>query len=260
VQAAMSNPPSTSGGGSTWVTQSRIVSQPIPTHLCPSDLGNARPWTNSSAPGGGSIGWARGNYGGNAGAGYFGTSAGPSFWWSIIRAGSGSAGDPYVYTERTDIIDGLYGGVGVGSATNPAKGGWVMGVNSTVRTARITDGTSNTVLLGELRISDRDLRGTWALGVPGASLVAGSGRSDSPGPNFSPTGYDDIQDCLDDPANGMGCSGQGSGQVTLKSRHAGGVYTAFCDGSVQWISDSVSQPIYYRIHSRNDGGVVTLDR
>jgi prepilin-type N-terminal cleavage/methylation domain-containing protein/prepilin-type processing-associated H-X9-DG protein len=223
VQNAMGATPGLTGG-STWATQARIVSQAVPTHLCPSDLGNERPWSNVAAPGGGSIRWARGNYGANAGPSYFAPSAGPTFFWSIIRSGSGSSADPYVYTERTDIRDSLYG------LGNPFLGGWVMGVNSKIQQRHITDGLSKTVLLGELRISPSDLRGTWALGVVGGSLVAGSGRSDSPGPNFSLVGYDDIQDCSNDPANGMGC-GSSAGQVTLKSRHSGGVYTAFCDGS-----------------------------
>jgi prepilin-type N-terminal cleavage/methylation domain-containing protein len=255
LQNAMSSPPGMTGG-SLWATQARIGSQAIPAHLCPSDRGNERPWSNGSAPGGGSITWARGNYGANAGPGYFGMTQGPSTFWSIIRTGSGSAADPYIYSEQTDIRDGLYNALGLGS---PVRGGWIMGVNSRIRTRHISDGLSKTVLLGELRISDRDLRGTWALGVVGGSLVAASGRADSPGPNFSPAGYDDIQDCSNDPANGMGCAGS-AGQVTLKSRHGAGVHAALCDGSVQWVSDAISTLVYYRIHSRMDGGVVSFDR
>ncbi|NCA11107.1 DUF1559 domain-containing protein [bacterium] len=102
--------------------------------------------------------------------------------------------------------------------------------------------------------SGGDLRGTWALGVPGASIIAASGRNDSPVPNISLSGWDDVQNCSDDPQNGMGCSNQGgSGQVTAKSRHPGGVQAVLCDGSVVWVGDSISPLNYYRIHCPNDG-------
>ena len=47
----------------------------------------------------------------------------------------------------------------------------VMGWNLSVRLAEITDGLSNTLMVGEVRsgLSDIDRRGTWALGTAGAS-------------------------------------------------------------------------------------------
>lgn len=40
--------------------------------------------------------------------------------------------------------------------------------------------------------------------------------------------------------------------------HIGGVMTAMCDGSVQFVSDSISLPAWRRLHSRDDGQVAEL--
>jgi prepilin-type processing-associated H-X9-DG protein len=39
---------------------------------------------------------------------------------------------------------------------------------------------------------------------------------------------------------GMGCyGGDYANQACARSKHPGGLYTAFCDGSVHWISDYI---------------------
>lgn len=142
------------------------------------------------------------------------------------------------------------------------SGGGVMGVNSKTTLVGITDGTSNTILIDEMRIgpSANDIRGTWAMGQTGASISAGNGRIDTPTPNVSLSGYDDIQGADDRPDIGMGaCGGCGSWQVTAKSRHTGGVMTGMADGSVRFISNSVSQRSWWLLHSRNDGQVLGND-
>jgi prepilin-type processing-associated H-X9-DG protein len=237
----------------------------VATHLCPSDVGTGKPWVQVSSPGGTGIPWARGNYGANAGAGYYAPNSGTSATDnSILRSGSGTVSNPYRFSERTRLTSSHYSGLQLPG--NTFFGGWVMGVNSRIRPDQVTDGLSKTVLIDEIRIAindtnstQRDLRGTWALGVPGGSVVASSGRNDCPGPNISLSGWDDIQGGFDDPANGMGVWTGGSGSVTAKSRHAGGVMAVFCDGSVQWVADTISRQVYYRIHSRLDGLTVTAN-
>ena len=86
--------------------------------------------------------------------------------------------------------------------------------------------------------------------------MAGSGRADGPSPNVSLTGYDDILNGFDDPNNNMGSSSwQESNQVTAKSMHPGGVNVCFADGSIRFVSDSVSRLAYQLMHSRDDGQV-----
>jgi hypothetical protein len=140
-------------------------------------------------------------------------------------------------------------------------GGGALSVNTSVKLTKITDGTSNTVLIDELRVgpADSDIRGTWALGQVGASLVAGAGRNDTPTPNFGISGGDDIQGCSDRPDLGMGCAAIPSYQVSSRSRHHGGVLTAFIDGHVQFCKNSVTQGTWFMLHSRNDGMVISGD-
>jgi prepilin-type N-terminal cleavage/methylation domain-containing protein/prepilin-type processing-associated H-X9-DG protein len=45
----------------------------------------------------------------------------------------------------------------------------------------------------------------------------------------------------------------------LKSRHPGGVNVLFCDGSVKFLKNSISMPVYCALGSRNGGEVVSSD-
>ena len=126
----------------------------------------------------------------------------------------------------------------------------VMGLSASVSRAQITDGTSKTILAGEMRagVNEFDLRGIWADG----SAAASSAWFHVIGPNNC-TWADDssrfvalfnslgsgfsqqlVQQCM--PA---GSSGSGNASGHFRSQHAGGIFAAMCDGSVQFISNSV---------------------
>ncbi|WP_020471694.1 DUF1559 domain-containing protein [Zavarzinella formosa] len=224
IQAYMAN-----AGETGWRS---IRGNKIPMYLCPSDTGSGTPCSQLGG------GWARGNYGANAG---------PDMFWV-----GGSVNGTSPMTSRTGVLsDGYYNPPLPGLTTSP-----VMGVNSTNGFASITDGLSNTVLIDELRIgpADSDIRGTWALGQVGASIHAAAGRIDTPYPNFSTSGGDDIQGCTDSAAAGMGCcSSCNSWQVVARSRHVGGVNTGMGDGSVRFIKNSVGADQWFYLHGAADG-------
>ncbi|HEX5472523.1 MAG TPA: DUF1559 domain-containing protein [Lacipirellulaceae bacterium] len=102
--------------------------------------------------------------------------------------------------------------------------------NSEVSTKSITDGTSNTFLIGER--DRRCLAGTWigARNPPGDNMWSSNwilGHTFI-GPNAPCTGgHNDV------PGNNMCTEG-------FSSPHPGGVYFAFCDGSVHFITDDIS--------------------
>jgi len=158
------------------------------------------------------------------------------------------------YIESTWGISGYYQ-----SNVAGLPGGGVFPVNNGISLAAITDGTSSTIMVDELRIgpSVNDIRGTWAMGQSGASISAGNGRIDSPGPNVSYSGYDDVLNGDDKPAIGMGCCPNcgGSWQVTAKSRHTGGVLAGFSDGSVKFVKNSIDTRTWFLLHSRNDSQI-----
>ncbi|MBQ2620261.1 MAG: DUF1559 domain-containing protein [Thermoguttaceae bacterium] len=129
----------------------------------------------------------------------------------------------------------------------------VMGPGKTMKTEEMIDGASNTIMLAELRsgVVSVDCRGTWALGGPGPSAIARCGYDgDAKGPNSRNDSSDDIIGCdavkalidLDQlKIMGMACYNYSSNiQATSRSAHPGGVQTAFCDGSVHWITDGIS--------------------
>jgi prepilin-type N-terminal cleavage/methylation domain-containing protein len=91
-----------------------------------------------------------------------------------------------------------------GSLNGPASSEWakgykrgVMGCNASVSIDEIRDGTSNTILLGELRIGlvAGDRRGTWAMAAAGASSLWGHSSTDEFGPNCCNTAADDLSEC-----------------------------------------------------------------
>jgi prepilin-type N-terminal cleavage/methylation domain-containing protein len=213
----------------------------LPVFRCPSDTGGDTPTNRAGRD------WARGNYGANAGPGMF---------W--IGAPEGAI------TQTGGLMTESGWGVGGYYPTN-VQGlplGGAFSVNTGQKLPTMADGTSNTILVDELRIGPtaNDIRGTWAMGQCGASISAANGRIDTPSPNVSLSGWDDIQGCDDQPAIGMGCcSGCGSWQVTAKSKHTGGVNTLMSDGSLRFVRNSVDTRTWFLMHSRNDGQTYSND-
>jgi prepilin-type N-terminal cleavage/methylation domain-containing protein/prepilin-type processing-associated H-X9-DG protein len=147
----------------------------------------------------------------------------------------------------------------------PNNNGWidacqrgVMGPNVAAALKRITDGTTKTIMLGEIRSgpTENDGRGVWALGHAGSSLLAKYGsKGDANGPNYCDIHADDVYSDICASASGactitganpiaqiecMGCSGGGGfDQATIRSKHPGGANMAMADGSVQWIADDI---------------------
>jgi prepilin-type N-terminal cleavage/methylation domain-containing protein/prepilin-type processing-associated H-X9-DG protein len=207
----------------------------LSAYLCPSDTGQELLFSKVGG------GWARGNYGANGGPGMF---------WNGGAVGvAANNGGKWQDNNPNGFASEYYP-----SYTAGWNGGGPLVVNGGTGFHSITDGTSSTILIDELRIgpSPNDLRGTWAMGMAGASISTGNGRLDTPTPNVSLSGWDDIQSCDDRPDINMGCCSCNSWQVTAKSRHPGGVLTAFVDGHVTFIANAVSERTWFLLHSRND--------
>jgi prepilin-type N-terminal cleavage/methylation domain-containing protein len=219
-----------STGDQSW---KNIRGTTVPMLLCPSDGGAAGTPFSGGSPAGG---WARGNYAGNAGSTH---NPGSTGWWS--SEGGASPKHP--------------GGNGI-PANTPSGG--VLCINWGAKLPTISDGTSNTVMLAEVRsgatLAAGDSRGTWALGYPGASVIGGMTTSDGVRPNGNEHQADDCPGCVNAPADRMGaCSGCNYQQANPRSRHHGGVQGAMADGSVRFISQDVTVVTWHAMCMRDDG-------
>ncbi len=224
------------------------VGTTVKPYLCPSDSNNGTPFVKASVPGAAN-GWARGNYG---------VTAGYEDFDHVARGAT-------YKTKQAGIPKDN------GMVSSP-----VMAANYGAGLLEITDGTSNTVMVAELRagLKPNDPRGVWALGFPGASIVNAGRSAFNPTPNntaSAPTGGDggdELQDgagyCSDanlGPKFRMGCTTDGTLMTSAMSRslHAGGVNCCNADGSVRFVRDSVSELTWVRLLSKADGQVLDSD-
>jgi prepilin-type N-terminal cleavage/methylation domain-containing protein/prepilin-type processing-associated H-X9-DG protein len=159
-----------------------------------------------------------------------------------------------------------------GTAFEPFPGmakGPVMAINYGARLDDITDGASNTFLVHEVRagISVDDRRGTWAMGMPGASMVSG-GQESNPTPNNRNDEADEIEGCSNfwrsgiGSKDGMGCKNDPAAysvNAMARSQHTGGVNACFADAHVQFISNSIGRRTWVLLQSVNDGQVIDGD-
>jgi prepilin-type N-terminal cleavage/methylation domain-containing protein len=144
------------------------------------------------------------------------------------------------------------------------------------------DGTSNTLMLAEVRArgNSLDQRGAWALPWTGATILGFDGHAASStgytvnpslislaqGPNSEQSFGDRVYDCAD-PAGAlldrMPCStadtsvaspsANGWLAASPRSRHEGGVLTAYGDGHVSFLSDNVDYTLLAYLIHKNDG-------
>lgn len=161
--------------------------------------------------------------------------------WTIVEE---STGDPLAELPTTNYI-GVFGPEELDGCENPAGTAPVSNVgqcvglgpfyhNSSVAIRDITDGTSNTIFLGE-RLTDPQLEwfSTWSGMVPeGEEAFQRILGSADHVPN-DPAGH------LDD----------------FSSRHTGGAQFALGDGSVRFISENVDVGLYQGLSTINGGEV-----
>jgi len=139
---------------------------------------------------------------------------------------------------------------GCGSPTGAIQNGVLLQSNNnnstwTVSIAMITDGTSNTVAVGEVTSNNNNYLvtqtnhiPTWAGGNPNFA-ACGSQRQDN---------YFRIMDTAF-PLNNKAVASQAD--FGFSSQHSGGANFVFCDGSVRFISTGIDANTYRAIGSRN---------
>lgn len=116
----------------------------------------------------------------------------------------------------------------------------------------ITDGTSNTIAMGEVRMYCNDYN---------LSINGGSGWASSEGMWYGTAAPINFPTCPDFPGFGADpvCrqrSSNWNASFGFKSRHVGGAHFLLCDGSVRFISQNINQFMYQALGDRGDNQVI----
>ena len=157
---------------------------------------------------------------------------------------------------------GVQGGGAVGDAVCTASTHRVwfrngaLHTNSSVRLGDITDGTSNTFLVGETRwyitSENWSAMASWASGthISGGgnhllmTLTAAVDQINDPFFDFNPG--------VKFPSDGVAGNGFGTTSRCFGSLHTGGCHFVLADGSVHFLSDSMNLGVYRSLAVRND--------
>jgi prepilin-type N-terminal cleavage/methylation domain-containing protein/prepilin-type processing-associated H-X9-DG protein len=217
--------------------------------ICPFDAGRYSSVYAGTIPNPPNGPWAHGNYAANA-AGIHQDEAEPnggsSTGWLSTEGGFSPA-----YASQGDFG---------GPVPNGTHAGGVMCINWGVALSNISDGSSNTILLGEVRtgawIEASDPRGLWAVGMPGCSVICGAASWDCTSPNDSNQNSDDCEGCnADNTTEHMGCwPGCPFQQANVRARHPGWASNvAMCDGTVRYVQITIDQAIWWAMLGRDDG-------
>jgi prepilin-type N-terminal cleavage/methylation domain-containing protein/prepilin-type processing-associated H-X9-DG protein len=216
------------GAGSTpapTLTQNRaVVAMPVSNYWCPSDpkaRQGARTDPNNynlHDPSAGQLAGGVSNYRGNLGSNWGGAAPGQAGWW----------GSEPRWTNPD--LEGRYDGCSYGD-------GVIMGTSEKIAISDVTDGTSNTFMIGEVKVGSCCLEG-WAhtdSAVATCAIALNAKRLDG-------TAYSNSEWW-----NTYGFS----------SYHPGGAMFAMTDGSVRFIQDTIALQTYRNLATRHAGETVS---
>ncbi len=178
------------------------------------------------------------------------------------------------YVGIAGAINGFGGLTGVPQSTTPhgphTRNG-ILSYNSQNNIAAITDGTSNTMIIGE--VGDWVLEGTtrrdWRPGVQHGFAMGCTGNNNNTtslpnsgnGRVFNTTSirYTINTKTSFNSACGDGVCQNAGNNNPLRSAHPGGVNVGLADGSIRFLRDSTTAATLARLASMNDGLTVTID-
>ncbi len=158
------------------------------------------------------------------------------------------------------VVNGGNGGTYGSSGPAPRPAGYVQmygmfdGANRKrqIKLTDITDGTSNTLMMGEvLQGQGKDLRGFAWWGDASAMTTYYPPNTNAPDLIYT-SGY-----CKNNPLQGLPCTTPGA-LFASRSRHTGGVQALFGDASVHFISNSINPTVWLWMGPGNDGYVVQI--
>ena len=222
------------GPGSAGPFYSEISKTGVSTFICPTYDQSTKVWgdtgvTNYMPSAGAQMFWGNScmpysaSFDGNATGGYDGYFKNvPNNWSSTKTAWWAMTNDP-------NEVSGVFSNGGYGA-----------------KMAQISDGTANTIAIGEVRPNCTSWYMTgW--GTVGPSRAATT---------MVPINYDS---CLTSNTGPTECSYYDNHNTSqgFKSKHRGGAHFLFCDGTVRFLADNLSYDTYQRLGDRRDGKTAT---
>lgn len=165
-------------------------------------------------------------------------------------------------SERIDDLDGIF--IQKGLAQRIRRNGQSFGMDSGVTMSSITDGTSNTIAIGE---AESDLSAVPEAGTIRENNAINFGRKDHwaiGSDDVDTNGQGDMSEFLGStgvPLNArkapVGTPEFGAYEFSFGSRHPGGANFLFADGSVRYLRNGINPAVYSALGTRNGGEVVS---
>ena len=203
-----------------------VAKQVIPTFLCPSDGENDGGVMGNRANRSGS--WAVNNYKGVAGA---------NWAWGNFQV---QPPDPLANTEWGPTGDGLNAGNGIFFR------GQAAGRPCATRLASITDGLSNTFMIGEA--VPRWCTHTWWFHFNAVTATCAI-------PLNAPA---QCRNTGNRNADLIACAGNWQNNYSFMSRHPGGGNFAMADGSARFVSETIDLTLYRQLATKAGGESVSV--
>ncbi|MCY2942324.1 MAG: DUF1559 domain-containing protein [Planctomycetota bacterium] len=176
-----------------------------------------------------------------------------------------------MFTSYTGIAGSSLTSIGSNTSSGQISGGGILFPNSAITLSSISDGTSNTIIVGEqsdhLRdAANKEIFGGWGAitsqGPHGWAMGCGSSNSAPPAFNgdrafnTSTTRWSINQRGLGNTA-GNGTNDNTGNNIPISSAHTGGANVGMADGSVKFMTQNIVLLTLQYLSDRADGNVVT---
>ncbi|QDT76705.1 putative major pilin subunit [Gimesia maris] len=165
-----------------------------------------------------------------------------------------------IFNCPSDPMGGINTDKGSFGKSNYATERIVLGVNKALRMRDITDGTTNTILVGEVRTGDETGTTGSCGGAPcdeftgklwiGARTASWGWERGLQAEDVYFIGYNVPDDFINGGARTV------ADRFALSSMHVGGVHVLLADGSVRFLSENIDVNTYKWLNDENDGNVL----